>query len=79
MPTPANLDQACKLLVRIKAQIDAGTFCFADTFPKFRGLKKLPRGVAARFQLRALRALARPKPTRRSLIKCAPNRLGRIF
>lgn len=47
-PTPANLEKARKLLARIKAQIEAGTFSFVDTFPNFRALKKLPRGIGAR-------------------------------
>ncbi len=47
-PTPGNLEKARKLLARIKAQIDARTFCFLDTFPNFRALKKLPRGITAR-------------------------------
>ena len=47
-PTPSNLEKARKLLDRIKAQIEAGTFCFADTFPNFRTLRKLPRGMASR-------------------------------
>jgi integrase len=34
--------------VRIKAQIEAGTFCFSETFPAYRALKQLPRGLAAK-------------------------------
>ena len=48
MPTSANLEQAQKLNARIRAQIEAGTFCFAEVFPKFRGLRKLAPHVAAR-------------------------------
>jgi hypothetical protein len=47
-PTPANLEQAQKLNARIKAQIEAGTFVFSDTFPKFKGLRKLPGSVSAK-------------------------------
>lgn len=35
-------------LSRIKAQIEAGTFCFADEFPHHRGLPKLPRTLQPR-------------------------------
>jgi integrase len=48
VPTPENLEKAHKLLARIKAQIEAGTFSFVDTFPNFRALKELPRGIHAR-------------------------------
>jgi integrase len=48
LPIPANLEMARKLNARIKAQIDAGTFVFADVFPKFRGLKALPATVCAK-------------------------------
>ena len=37
-PTAANLRQARKQLVGMKARIDAGTFSFADEFPHFRDL-----------------------------------------
>ena len=48
IPAPANLERAQKLSARIRAQIDAGTFCFAETFPKFRGLKKLAPPMVAK-------------------------------
>jgi integrase len=35
-------------LARIKAQIVAGTFCFADEFPLYRGVRRLPPALRAR-------------------------------
>ena len=43
IPNETNLERARIYLARIKAQIAAGTFCFADDFPRYRGLHKLPR------------------------------------
>ena len=42
IPNETNLQRARTHLARIKAQIAAGTFCFADEFPRYRGLQKLP-------------------------------------
>lgn len=42
IPNEANLQRARTHLARIKAQIAASTFCFADEFPRYRGLQKLP-------------------------------------
>ena len=42
IPNETNLQRARAHLARIKAQIAAGTFCFADEFPRYRGLQKLP-------------------------------------
>jgi hypothetical protein len=39
-PNETNLQPARTYLTRIKAQIEAGTFCFADEFPRYRGLQK---------------------------------------
>ncbi len=39
IPNETNLRRARRHLTRIKAQIDAGTFCFADEFPRYRGLQ----------------------------------------
>lgn len=39
-PHEANLRRARSHLARIKAQIAAGTFCFADEFPDYRFLHK---------------------------------------
>ena len=36
-PTEGNLRRAHAYLARIKAQVEAGTFCFADAFPHYRG------------------------------------------
>jgi len=47
-PNRINLGRAGKLLMRIKAQIDAGTFCFSETFPDYRRFKRIPRSVRAR-------------------------------
>jgi hypothetical protein len=41
IPNETNLRRARAYLARIKAQIAAGTFCFADEFPRYRGLHKL--------------------------------------
>lgn len=41
-PTEANLRRVREHLRRIEARIAAGTFCFAEEFPDFRGLQKLP-------------------------------------
>jgi integrase len=35
-------------LARIKAQIDAGTFCFSECFPDYKGLNRIPAGVRAK-------------------------------
>lgn len=48
IPNEANLGRARTYLSRIKAQIEAGTFCFADEFPHYRGLHKLPRTLQQR-------------------------------
>jgi hypothetical protein len=40
IPNETNLQRARAHLARIKAQIAAGTFCFADEFPRYRGLEK---------------------------------------
>ena len=48
IPNQANLEQARKLLMRIKAQIDAGTFCFSEVFPDYKGLRKIPNSVRAK-------------------------------
>ena len=42
IPNETNLQRARAHLARIKAQIAAGTFYFADEFPRYRGLQKLP-------------------------------------
>jgi integrase len=42
IPNETNLQRARTRLARIKAQIAAGTFCFADEFPGYRGLRGLP-------------------------------------
>ena len=42
IPNETNLQRARAHLARIKVQIVAGTFCFADEFPRYRGLEKLP-------------------------------------
>jgi hypothetical protein len=41
-PTASNLEPARKHLARIKAQIEAGTSCFAEVFPDYKGLTKVP-------------------------------------
>ena len=45
IPNETNLRRARTYLARIKAQIAAGAFCFADEFPRYRGLKGLPRNA----------------------------------
>jgi hypothetical protein len=47
-PNQSNLDRARRLLARIKAQIEADTFCFAETFPDYRRLRAIPAGVRAK-------------------------------
>ena len=42
IPNETNLQRARTHLARIKAQIAAGTFCFSDEFPRYRGLQKFP-------------------------------------
>jgi len=46
-PSEANLRRAREHLRRIKARIAAGTFNFAEEFPDFRGLQKLPLSLRA--------------------------------
>jgi integrase len=46
--TASNLERARKHLARIKAQIEAGTFCFAEVFPGYKGLTKVPATVRTR-------------------------------
>jgi integrase len=48
IPSETNLQRARAHLARIKAQIAAGTFCFADEFPRYRGLQKLPPALQHR-------------------------------
>lgn len=48
IPNETNLRRARTYLARIKAQIEAGTFAFADEFPRYRGLQKLPRLLQSR-------------------------------
>lgn len=48
IPNETNLQRARAHLARIKAQIAAGTFCFADEFPRYRGLQKLPPALQHR-------------------------------
>jgi hypothetical protein len=40
-PTEGNLRRARVYLARIKAQIEAGTFCFAEAFPHYRGRRDI--------------------------------------
>lgn len=47
-PTEANLRRAREHLRRIKDRIAAGTFNFAEEFPDFRGLHKLPLPLRAK-------------------------------
>jgi integrase len=47
-PNRINLERAGKLLLRIRAQIEAGTFCFSETFPDYRRLNRIPAGVRAK-------------------------------
>lgn len=48
IPNEMNLRRARTYLARIKAQIAAGTFCFADEFPLYRGVRRLPPALRAR-------------------------------
>src|SRR6185312_13793146 len=48
IPHETNLRRARAYLVRIKAQIAAGTFCFAEEFPHYKGLSQLPPPLRAR-------------------------------
>jgi integrase len=48
IPNEANLRRARVHVARIKAQIAAGTFSFADEFPRYRDLQKLPRALQPR-------------------------------
>jgi integrase len=48
IPNETNLRRARARLVRIRAQIAAGTFCFADEFPRYRGVRELPRALQLR-------------------------------
>jgi integrase len=48
IPHETNLRRARTYLARIKAQIGAGTFCFADEFPHYHGLQMLPPPLRAR-------------------------------
>ena len=50
VPNEANLRRARATFARIKAQIAAGTFCFADEFPRYKGLSRsrLPPPFRAR-------------------------------
>jgi integrase len=47
-PTEANLHCAREQLVGIKARIAAGTFSFAEEFPDYVHLKKVPRAGSPR-------------------------------
>jgi hypothetical protein len=55
IPHETNLRRARAYLARIKAQIAAGTFCFADEFPRYKGLSKLPPPLRARTVSQTLR------------------------
>ena len=44
-PNRINLERAGRLLMRIKAQIEAGTSYFSEIFPDYRMLKRIPAGV----------------------------------
>jgi len=46
-PTEGNLRRAHAYLVRTKAQIEAGTFCFADDFPHYRRRRNIPIPLTA--------------------------------
>jgi hypothetical protein len=46
-PHEANLRRARAHLVRIKARIEAGTFCFAEEFPDYRGVHHIPMPLRA--------------------------------
>src|SRR6185437_6453689 len=48
IPNETNLRRARAILARIKAQIAAGTFCFADKFPRYKGLSRLAPPFRAR-------------------------------
>ena len=48
IPNETNLRRARTYLARIKAQIVADTFCFADEFPLYRGVRRLPPALRAR-------------------------------
>lgn len=48
VPNDTNLKRARIYLARIKAQIAAGTFCFGDEFPHYRGLHELPPVLQSR-------------------------------
>jgi integrase len=47
VPHEMNLRRARELLARIKAQIAAGSFCFAEVFPDYRGRQTAARPLAA--------------------------------
>lgn len=63
-PTEANLRRARDHLRRIKARIAAGTFNFAEEFPDFRGLDKLPLPLRAKSCSEAFDAFLRHEETR---------------
>src|SRR5712671_1074848 len=44
----AVLERARKHLARIKAQIEAGTVCFAEVFPDYKRLAKVPATIRTR-------------------------------
>jgi hypothetical protein len=48
IPNEANLRRARAYLARIKAQIAAGTFCFADEFPDYQHLHEVRVPLSAR-------------------------------
>ena len=48
IPSETNLRRERELLTRVKAQIVAGTFHFADEFPDYRGTHRLPDTVRRR-------------------------------
>jgi hypothetical protein len=48
IPHETNLRRARTYLARIKARITAGTFSFADEFPRYKGLSQLPPPLRAR-------------------------------
>lgn len=47
-PTEGNLRRTHAYLARIKAQIEAATFCFAEAFPHYRGRRDIPIPLGAR-------------------------------
>jgi integrase len=47
IPHEANLRRAQAPLVRIKARIEAGAFCFAEEFPDYRGVHHIPMPLRA--------------------------------